>query len=133
MAQNDILADGLTQVRNAIHAGRERVTIPCSRTLSEVIRVLKEEGYILNYRIVQDHPPQSLIRVQLKPQDKANPPIQHIARVSKSSRRVYAGYGAIPAVLRGMGISILSTPKGIMTHRKAKQLKVGGEILCKVY
>ena len=133
MAQNDLIADALTRIRNAVQAGHERVTLPCSRTVGEIMRILKEEGYISNYRMIQDKPPETLIRVQLKPASKRRPVLRHLSRVSSSSLRIYSGYRKIPRVLRGLGVAIVSTPKGIMTDKKAKQLKVGGEILCKVY
>ncbi len=130
---NDLISDALTRVRNAVHAGKDRVNLPCSRVLGEVMRVLKEEGYIINFRKTGDTPATSLIRVRLKPTIKGRPVIRSMTRVSRSSRRVYTSYRKMPRVLRGMGIAIISTPKGIMTDTKARQLKVGGEVLCKVY
>jgi len=134
VAQNDLIADALTRIRNAVQAGQDRVTLPCSRTLNEIMRILKEEGYITNFRMVQDSGPLTQIRVQLKiSSNKKQPTIRSLQRVSRCSNRVYRGYRKLPRVLRGMGFAIVSTPKGIMTDKKAKQLKVGGEILCKVY
>jgi small subunit ribosomal protein S8 len=129
----DSIADAITRIRNAASAGKERVNLPSSRLMGEVVRVLKEEGYIANFRVAQDARSHSWIRVQLKKHDKNKPVIHNLARASKSSRRIYRGYKEMPRVLQGLGMAIVSTSKGIMTDRKARQLKVGGEVLCRVY
>ncbi|HIC84686.1 MAG TPA: 30S ribosomal protein S8, partial [Desulfobacterales bacterium] len=92
----------------------------------------KEEGYIKNYKVIEDGK-QGILRIYLKYDDKGEPVIAGLKRVSKPSRRVYAGYEDIPKVLNGYGINIISTSKGVMTDRKARKIRVGGEILCSVW
>ncbi len=128
---NDPIADMLTRIRNAAKAKFNRVDIPGSRLKVEVARVLKSEGYIKNYKFIRDNK-QGILRVYLK-YHGPECVIEGIQRVSKPSRRVYVKSKDIKPILNGMGISILSTSKGVMTDRQARQEKVGGEILCNVW
>ncbi len=128
----DPIADMLTRIRNASKAKHEKVDIPSSKLKIEIAKILKDEGYVKNVKLVKDRR-QGLIRVYLKYTDEELPVIQGIKRVSKPGRRVYAGNDSIPSVLAGMGTAILSTPKGVQTGKQAKKDNVGGEVLCHVW
>jgi len=128
---NDPIADMLTRIRNAGKAKFNRVDIPGSRLKVEVARVLKNEGFIKNYKFIRDNK-QGILRVYLK-YHGPDCVIEGITRVSKPSRRVYVKGKDIKPILNGMGISILSTSRGVMTDRQARREKVGGEILCNVW
>jgi small subunit ribosomal protein S8 len=129
----DPIADYLTRVRNAIKAKHRVVEIPASNLKKEITRILFEKGYILNYKFV-DEGPQGTIKIALKydPVNKVNA-IKILKRVSTPGLRRYAGYKEIPRVLNGLGIAVLSTSKGVMTDKEARDLKIGGEVLCYVY
>lgn len=131
MSMSDPIADMLTRLRNAIMARHTQVEMPGSRLKQAIAQVLKQEGYIRDYQVVEQKP-QNLLRIELKYQGNRNA-IDGIKRVSKPSRRVYVGYDDIPKVLSGLGINILSTPRGVMGDREARRRKVGGEILCSVW
>jgi small subunit ribosomal protein S8 len=128
----DPIADMLTRIRNAIAAGHTRVDIPGSKLKMEVARILKEEGYINNYS-VKGEGIKYMIRVFLRYDAKGVSSITHLSRVSTPGRRVYMGSQEIPKVLGGYGINIVSTSKGLMSGKRARAEKVGGEILAKVY
>jgi small subunit ribosomal protein S8 len=128
----DPLADMLTRIRNASLARHEKVDVPGSLLKLEVARILKEEGYIKNFKFTKDDK-QGVIRVFLKYEDPKRPVIEGIRRVSKPGRRVYAGSKDLPRVLGGLGIAIVSTSRGVMTDRRAREMKVGGEVLCTVW
>jgi small subunit ribosomal protein S8 len=128
----DPIADMLTRIRNGSKAKLEKVDIPSSKLKLEIAKILKDEGYIKNLKMVKDRR-QGVIRVYLKYTDEEVPVIQGLKRVSKPGCRVYAGNDAIPKVLAGLGVAILSTPKGIQTGRQAKKDNVGGEVLCHVW
>ena len=132
MAISDPIADMLTRLRNAAKAKFNSADVPASKLKTELARVLKDEGYIKNYKFIQDGK-QGILRIYLKygPGQKAT--IYGIERVSKPSRRVYTKSKDIQPVYNGMGISILSTSRGIMTDKKARQENVGGEILCNIW
>ncbi|RLB24038.1 MAG: 30S ribosomal protein S8 [Deltaproteobacteria bacterium] len=132
MTMTDPIADMLTRIRNAQRASHESVDIPSSKLKINMAKVLKSEGYIKNFRVMPDGK-QGILRIFLKYDEQGRPVIEGLKRVSKPSRRVYAGYDDIPKVLNGYGISIVSTSKGIMTDKKARRMKVGGEILCSVW
>ena len=123
----DPIADMLTRIRNGVSAGHTKVDIPASREKANIAKVLKEEGFIKNFKIVASNDTLKL-RVGLK--DDA---IFGITRVSKPGLRIYKGYRDMPRVLSGLGISVISTSSGIISSREAKRKKVGGEILCEVY
>ncbi len=128
----DPIADMLTRIRNGSKAKLEKVDIPSSKLKLEIAKILKDEGYIKNLKMVKDRR-QGVIRVYLKYTDDEVPVIQGLKRVSRPGCRVYAGNDAIPKVLAGLGVAILSTPKGIQTGKQAKKDNVGGEVLCHVW
>ena len=132
MAMSDPIADMLTRIRNAGNAKHSSVDIPGSRLKTELARVLKEEGYIKNYKFIKDSK-QGLLRVYLKYGKENDHAIFSIERVSKPSRRVYVGGKEIRSVYNGMGTAVLSTSKGIMTDRKARKENIGGEVLCNIW
>lgn len=129
----DPIADYLTRVRNAIMAKHRVVEIPASNLKKELTKILHEKGYILNYKFVADGK-QGQIKIALKydPETKVNA-IKKLKRVSTPGLRQYAGFREIPRVLNGLGVAILSTSRGVMTDKEARNLKVGGEVLCYVY
>lgn len=132
MTMNDLVSNYLTRVRNAILAGKETVSgIPSSRILEEISRVLKEEGYINDYR-VNELDGKKTIAVDLK-YYRNKSVISNLERVSTTGRRVYSRSNEIPFVREGLGISIVTTSKGVMTDAKARELNVGGEIICRVW
>jgi len=132
MTMTDPIADMLTRIRNGLRASHEMVDIPNSKLKLNIAKVLKEEGYIKNYKIVSDGR-HRLIRIYLRYDDKGSPIIDGLKRVSKPSRRVYKGAEEIPQVLDGYGIHIVSTSKGLMTDKEARKAGVGGELLCSVW
>lgn len=129
----DPIADYLTRVRNAIMAGHRVVEIPASNLKKEITKILFEKGYILNYKFV-DEGPQGSIKIALKydPVNKVNA-IKKLIRVSSPGLRKYVGYKDLPRVLNGLGVAVVSTSKGVMTDKEARELKVGGEVMCYVY
>jgi len=128
----DPIADMLTRIRNAIAANHTRVDIPGSKLKTEVARILKEEGYINNFS-TKEEGGKYMIRVFLRYDTKGVSSITHLARVSRPGRRVYVGSSDIPKVLGGYGVNIVSTSRGLMSGKKARQENVGGEILAEVY
>jgi small subunit ribosomal protein S8 len=137
MITNDPIGDLLTRIRNAIMAGQTLVALPSSKIKVQVARILKEEGYITSYEVVDGKVANSkVLRVRLKyvgERRERRSVITNMERISTPGRRVYKGKTEIPWVLSGMGIAIISTPKGVMTGQRARQLGVGGEVLCKVW
>jgi small subunit ribosomal protein S8 len=129
---SDPIADMLTRVRNALKARFQKVDVPASKLKTELARILKDEGYILNYKIV-DEGNHKAIRVYLKYTAANQPVISHIERVSRPGCRVYVGSTEIPKVLGGLGVNILTTPKGVMTGKSARKEGVGGELLCQIW
>ena len=132
MAITDPIADMLTRVRNAGKAKFNSVDIPGSKIKIEMARVLKDEGYIRNYKFIKDGK-QGILRIYLKYADNQAHVIQELIRVSKPSRRVYVRADEIKTVYNGMGTSILSTSKGILTDKQARKEKVGGEVICNIF
>jgi small subunit ribosomal protein S8 len=132
MAITDPIADMLTRVRNAGKAKFNSVDIPGSKVKIEMARVMKDEGYIRNYKFIKDGK-QGILRVYLKYADNQAHVIQELTRISKPSRRVYVGADEIKSVYNGMGIAILSTSKGILTDKQARKAKVGGEVICNIF
>lgn len=130
----DPIADYLTRIRNAIKARRVTVEIPASRTKKEITRVLHEQGYIRHYTFDAQSHVQGIIKITLKyaPHTK-QPAIVQLQRMSKPGLRKYAGWEHIPEVINGLGIAILSTSKGVMHDKAARNMRVGGELLCYVY
>jgi len=133
MALSDPLGDMLTRIRNAQKAGLDSVQTPASKLRASVLEVLKREGYIRGYTLQpSSEGPYSEFRIELKYHD-GEPVIREIARVSKPGRRVYSKIADLPRVYNGLGISILSTPRGVMSDGEARAAKVGGEVLCRVF
>lgn len=132
MTMTDPIADLLTRIRNAILAKHDRLDVPSSKLKLEVCRLLKQEGYIENFRLV-DAMPQSSIRIYLRYNAEGVPAIQHMARVSKPGRRVYRGAGELNEVRNGLGVGIISTSQGLLTDVEARQRRVGGEVLCEIW
>ena len=130
--QTDPIADFLTAIRNANTARHPEVTIPSSKLKVEIARILKEEGFINDYELESDDR-QGRIKVTLRYHEGKERVIRHIERISKPGRRIYVGKNDIERVLGGLGIAILSTPRGVLTDRAAKRAGVGGELLAKVY
>lgn len=137
MYVNDPIADMLTRLRNAILAGHSSVAIPTSNLKVAIAKILKDEGYVSGYDVVEgDLAVQKVLRIRLKyvgERRERRSVITGLERISRPGRRVYAGKREIPWVLSGMGVAILSTPKGVMTGQRARQLGVGGEVICKVW
>ena len=132
MTLTDSISQALTQIRNVLMRKGPTVDIPASRLIGEILEVLKRENYIDNFKLLKDTV-QGSFRVYLKYDPEGNPAINNLRRVSKPGLRVYAKNNKIPRVLRGMGIAILSTSKGIMTDKEARNQKLGGEIICYVW
>ncbi|HZT70267.1 MAG TPA: 30S ribosomal protein S8 [Terriglobia bacterium] len=130
-AVSDPVADMLTRIRNGIRARHQRVDMPSSKLKVEIARILKEEGYISNYKVSEEKKKQTL-RILLRYTPSGSSVISKISRVSKPGRRVYVGSRSIPRVLGGLGVNILTTPRGVMTGKAARRANVGGEILCNV-
>jgi small subunit ribosomal protein S8 len=133
----DPIADMLTRIRNAVTAGHTLVAMPSSKLKIEIAKIMKDEGYLEGFDIAEsDDTPQKVLRLKIKyvgERRERRPVITGIERISKPGRRIYTKKQDIPWVLSGIGVAILSTPKGVMTGARARQLGVGGEILCKVW
>ena len=132
MQMSDVIADMLTRIRNANNAKHSTVDIPASNMKKSIADILVEEGYVKGYQIV-DNGNQGIIRITLKYMEGKQKVIRGIRRISKPGLRIYAGYEDMPKVMNGLGIAIVSTSKGIMTDKKARSLKVGGEVLAFVW
>jgi small subunit ribosomal protein S8 len=132
MITSDPIADMLTRIRNALIARHPKVDVPASKLKSDIARILKEEGYITNYKIAEEGS-RKVIKIYLKYTPANLPVISRIERVSRPGCRVYIGSREIPRVLGGMGINIVTTPRGVMTGSTARKENVGGEILCQIW
>ncbi|MGC9293146.1 MAG: 30S ribosomal protein S8 [Acidobacteriaceae bacterium] len=132
MSLTDPVADFLTRIRNAIRARHAKLDVPASRLKMEIARILKEEGYISNYKGAEEKG-KKVLRVYLKYDAQSGPVIRDLTRISRPGCRVYVGRDEIKRVQGGLGISILTTPKGVMTGRQARREGVGGELLCEVW
>ncbi|MDL1912176.1 30S ribosomal protein S8 [Chloroflexi bacterium CFX6] len=137
MAVNDPIADMLTRIRNAVMAGQTLAAMPSSKIKIEIAKIMKDEGYLEGFEVVESEDrAQKVLRLKIKyvgERRTRRPVISGLERVSKPGRRIYTKKQNIPWVLSGIGVAILSTPKGVMTGARARQLGVGGEILCKVW
>ena len=133
MSLNDLIADMLTRIRNAQMAKHEKVDIILSRMNQSLADILKQEGYIKNYKVIKDGESRGVLRLYLKYDDQGKPVLSGLKRESKPGLRKYVGADAIPVVLNGLGISVLSTSKGVITGEQAKRLNVGGEYLCSIW
>lgn len=132
MSMSDPIADLLTRVRNALHAGFPKVDVPASRLKEDICRVLKDEGFIQSYQRIEEGP-QGKIQIDLKYTQDRQPVIHGIRRVSKPSLRVHNGAGDMRLVRSGLGIAIVTTSQGVMTGRQARRANVGGEVICEVW
>jgi small subunit ribosomal protein S8 len=132
MSMTDPIADMLTRVRNGIMANFAKIDIPASGLKIGLAKILKEEGFIKNFKIIKDRK-QGILRVFLKYNDDKSSVISGLERISKPSRRIYVKAEEIPSILNGLGIAIISTSQGVITDREARKLKVGGEIICSVW
>lgn len=137
MSVNDPIADMLTRIRNAVLSGHAQVAMPSSNIKIEIAKILKEEGFLDGYEVVEgEKASEKVLRMKIKyvgERRERKPVITGLERVSKPGRRIYTRKQDIPWVLSGLGVAILSTPKGVMTGVRARQLNVGGEILCKIW
>jgi small subunit ribosomal protein S8 len=132
MTMTDPIADMLTRIRNALKASHEAVDIPGSKLKIGLAHVLKAEGYIRNFKVMSDNR-QGILRIFLRYDENGTPIIEGLRRVSRPSRRIYAGFDEIPGVMNGLGIHIVSTSKGLMTDGEARKNRLGGEVLCAVW
>ena len=132
MTHSDPIADMLTRIRNALMVGRESVTAPSSKMKVSIAKILKEEGFISDYELVQSSP-QDQLRVQLRYHDKNEPVINGLKRISKPGLRIYVEKREIPRFYGGRGLSIISTSQGLMTGQEAWRRGIGGELLCYVW
>jgi len=132
MSMTDPIADLLTRIRNAHIAKHDRLDVPASKLKQEVLRLLKEEGFIRNYKRL-DTEPSGTIRILLRYTREGIPAIQHVARVSKPGRRVYRSADEIRPVRNGLGVAIISTSQGLMTDVQARDQRLGGEFLCEIW
>jgi len=132
MSLTDPVADLLARLRNAIHARQQKLELPASKLKLEIARILKEEGYLSNYKVAEEKG-RRVLRLFLKYDASNEASITHLVRVSRPGCRVYVRRSEIPRVLGGLGINILTTPKGVMTGRRARREGVGGEVLCEIW
>ena len=132
MSMTDPLGDMFTRIRNGSKAKFEKVDIPSSKMKREIAKILKEEGFIKNFKVVTDENQHEMIRIFLK-YDASRKELIHIKRISRPWRRIYVGNDQIPSVMSGFGFSILSTPKGILTDKSARKATEGGEVLCHIW
>ena len=130
--RSDPIADLLTRIRNASRAEHEKVDVPASKLKVRVVELLKEEGFVKNFRVIEDGK-QGTLRVYLKYGPGNEQMISGLVRVSTPGRRVYVGHDRIPTILGGMGVAILSTSRGVVTDREARQQRIGGEVLAYVW
>lgn len=133
MAISDPVADMLTKIRNASMAKHEKVEIPTSKMKLQIIKILKNEGFVKNFKKVVNKDGVNTIRVFLKYDDKQNPVLHGIDKISTPGRRVYSGYRDMPRVYNGYGVVVVSTSTGIITGKKASEKKVGGELICTIW
>ncbi|MFZ0629689.1 MAG: 30S ribosomal protein S8 [Acidobacteriaceae bacterium] len=132
MSLTDPVADFLTRIRNAIRARHQKLDVPASKLKAEIARILKEEGYISNFKTTEENG-RAVLRVYLKYGANNEAAIRDLERISRPGCRVYIGHDEIRRVQGGLGISIMTTPRGVMTGRQARREKVGGEVLCEIW
>ena len=132
MSMNDPIADMLTRVRNANSAGKQTVSMPSSKKLVEIARIMQEEGYIAGYE-VESAEPRDILEIALKYGEKKDRTIRGLKRISKPGLRIYAGKDELPRVLGGLGTAIISTSKGVMADRDARKMGVGGEVIAYIW
>lgn len=132
ITSTDPIADFLTRIRNAIHARHRSVEVPSSRMKREIARILKEQRYISNYTEIKDNK-QGVLKVALRYNSNGDNAIKGLKRISKPGRRIYVGANEIPRVLNGLGCAIISTSKGVLTDLQAREMKIGGEVICYIW
>lgn len=132
MSMTDPIADMLTRIRNANSASKETVSMPSSKKLVEIARILKDEGYVIDYGVHQNDP-QDILDITLKYGPKKEKTLRGLRRISKPGLRVYAGKDELPRVLGGLGTAVISTSKGVMTDRDARKAGVGGEVIAYIW
>jgi small subunit ribosomal protein S8 len=132
MSMTDPVSDLLTRIRNATSVRHDRMDIPASKMKLEIAKILKQEGYIRTFKMIEEGP-QGTIRIYLKYADDGEPVIHGLRRVSKPGRRVYRGVGDLPKVRNGLGVAVISTNRGVITDEQARGLQVGGEVLCEIW
>ncbi|MBQ9281748.1 MAG: 30S ribosomal protein S8 [Treponema sp.] len=132
MSVSDPIADMLTKIRNAVQVRHEKVDVPTSKLKLEIVKILKTEGYIKNFKKVQEDG-KNIIRIFLKYDDSNNSVIHGVEKISTPGRRVYSGYKDLPRIYNGLGTLIVSTSAGVTTGKKASEKMVGGELVCKVW
>ena len=133
MNMTDPIADMLTRIRNGLHAGHETVVVPASKIKVEIAKILKAEGYINNYKVEGETAKDKTITIELKYSPDGQKVITGLKRISKPGLKVYAKANAVPRVLNGLGIAIISTSKGLMTDRDARKAELGGEVVAYVW
>ncbi len=131
MSLNDPISNMLTNIRNAVQAQKESVEVPASKINERILEIFKKDGYIENYRRIEDNK-QGILKIYLRYENK-KPVITGLRRVSKPSLRIYAKHDRIPRVLNGLGTAVISTSKGLMTDREARKANTGGEVLCYIW
>ncbi|MDL2260302.1 30S ribosomal protein S8 [Deltaproteobacteria bacterium OttesenSCG-928-K17] len=132
MTMTDPIADLLTRIRNALIARHDRVDVPASKIKVAIVRILKDEGFIKNFKVSKDNK-QGMIRVFLKYSDRSSPVINGLERISKPGRRIYQKAADITPVLSGLGVAIVSTSAGVMTDKEARRQNIGGEMICQIW
>ncbi|MEM6794067.1 MAG: 30S ribosomal protein S8 [Acidobacteriota bacterium] len=132
MSMTDPVADLLTRIRNALLAKHDRLDVPSSKLKTNIVALLKQEGYLSDYEVIEQKP-QNVLRIYLAYNFQGTPAVRRLERVSKPGRRVYRRADEIKPVLNGLGTAIVSTSKGLLTDRQAREQRVGGEILCELY
>jgi small subunit ribosomal protein S8 len=132
MSMTDPVSDLLTRIRNATTVRHDRMDVPASKMKMDIAKILKQEGYIRTFKMIEEGP-QGTIRIYLKYADDGEPVIHGLRRVSKPGRRVYRGVGDLPKVRNGLGVAVISTNRGVLTDEQARGLQVGGEVLCEVW
>ena len=132
MSMTDPISDLLARIRNATMVRHDRTDVPASKMKLEIAKILKQEGFIRTFKLLEEGP-QGLIRIYLKYADDGEPAIHGVRRVSKPGRRVYRGADDLPKVRSGLGVAVVSTNRGVLTDEQARGLRVGGEVLCEVW
>jgi len=132
MTMTDPIADMLTRIRNATMVRHDRTDIPASRMKLEIAKLLKQEGFIRTFKVLEEGP-QGVLRVYLKYSQDGEPVIHGMQRVSRPGLRVYRGVGELPKVRNGLGVAVISTNAGVVTDEQARRLRVGGEVLCEIW
>ncbi|OGV95424.1 MAG: 30S ribosomal protein S8 [Nitrospinae bacterium RIFCSPLOWO2_02_FULL_39_110] len=132
MSMTDPIADMLLRIRNAIKSKQEKVNMPASKLKNEIVKILKEEGFIKNFKLIKDRK-QGILRIYLKYENETESVIQGLKRISKPGCKIYVTKDDIPTVFSGFGVAILSTNKGVLTDKTCREQKIGGEVLCHIW